>query len=426
MSWIWARPTCLQTVSSHKRKRLSELPPASGIWVEVASRLNSSFFEAGEGGLPPVWCWLCASIDSQSVFSLYSTKRLWSCRYTLCAPTGREHQGMWRGFHYPYWKDNTAASCVWQMCFFQSGVGWREVIWRCWPTVCTVQHLGKAKQSSCLWQGRMKAVQLGSSRRGSSAFCRVVEPRLPYKFFLSLPKCQIRFQDWNNSGYFPPLRRDLRVYFSMYTYPLTKGRYLEESLWWSLDLINMSGQWIKPKERTAREHKSFLPLPFSGRRPLPDSPGQPQPRHPGRRPLAVLGGLAALPAITCPHLQGLEHHRRAGVFQQGHSLVPTDPCQVDSVHIQEDVTCDKKGMVEKTLQMLLRCIPIDNKPNPEPRTCCLMEMLMASPNALPINAVCPCRGTPPSKPGVLLLRPICIPCAGSPSTAEWTCPAVCP
>jgi len=76
----------------------------------------------------------------------------------------------------------------------------------------------------------MKAVQLGSSRRGSSAFCRVVEPRLPYKFFLSLPKCQIRFQDWNNSGYFPPLRRDLRVYFSMYTYPLTKGRYLEESL----------------------------------------------------------------------------------------------------------------------------------------------------------------------------------------------------
>lgn len=96
-----------------------------------------------------------------------------------------------------------------------------------WPTVCTVQHLGKAKQSSCLWQGRMKAVQLGSSRRGSSAFCRVFEPRPPYKFFLSLPKCQIRFQDWNNSGYFPPLRGDLRVYFSMYTYPLTKGRYLE-------------------------------------------------------------------------------------------------------------------------------------------------------------------------------------------------------
>lgn len=144
----------------------------------------------------------------------------------------------------------------------------------------------------------------------------------------------------------------------MYTYPLTKGRYLEESLWRSLDLINMSGQWIKPKKRTAREHKSFLPLPFSERRPQPDSPGQPQPRHPGRRPLAVLGSLAALPAITCPHLQGLEHHWRAGVFQQGHSLVPADPCQVDPVHVQEDVTCDKKRWLKRPCWCCLDVSPL--------------------------------------------------------------------
>lgn len=80
-----------------------------------------------------------------------------------------------------------------------------------------------------------------------------------------------------------------------------------------------------------------------------DSPGQPQPHHPGRRPLAALSGLgewmaaALLLAITRPHLQGFEHHRGAGVFQQGNGIRPADPRQVDPVHVQEDVTCDETG-----------------------------------------------------------------------------------
>lgn len=92
-------------------------------------------------------------------------------------------------------------------------------------------------------------MQLESCRRGSSAFRGVAEPRpqfskllYPCKLFLSLPQCQICFQDWNNSGPFPPLQGDLHVYFSMYTYPFTKGRYLESTLRQSLDLIKMSVQ----------------------------------------------------------------------------------------------------------------------------------------------------------------------------------------
>lgn len=113
------------------------------------------------------------------------------------------------GFYFPYWNDNTAASCVWQMYFFQSGVGLKEVIRRYRPTAHTLQHLGKVKQFSWVWL-RRRAVQLESCGRGSSAFCRVVEPRpqfskllYPCKLFLSLFKCQICFQ-WNNSGSFPP------------------------------------------------------------------------------------------------------------------------------------------------------------------------------------------------------------------------------
>lgn len=200
------------------------------------------------------------------------------------------------GSYYPCWNDNTAASCVWQMDFFQAGVGLKEVIWRHWPTVRALQHLGKVKQFSWIWL-RRRAVQLECCRRGISAFCRVVEPRLqfskllyPCKIFLSLLKCQICLQDWNNSVSYPPSQGELHVYFAMYTYPFTKGRYLESSQWQSLDLIKMSVQWIKPKERIARKYKFSLPLPLSKRLQSVDLPWQPQPHNPGRWPLAALGG----------------------------------------------------------------------------------------------------------------------------------------
>lgn len=77
-----------------------------------------------------------------------------------------------------FWNDNTAASCAWQMDLFQVGVGLKEVIWRYWPTAWTLQHLGKVKQFSWIWLG--SAVQLECCRRGISAFCRVVEPRLQF------------------------------------------------------------------------------------------------------------------------------------------------------------------------------------------------------------------------------------------------------
>lgn len=243
------------------------------------------------------------------------------------------------------------------MHFFWLGVGLKEVIRRHWPIARTLQHLGKVKQFSWIWL-RRRAVRLESSRRGSSAFCRVVEPRprfnkllCPCKLFLSLPKYQICFQDWDNSGSFLPLQADLHVYFATYTCLFTKGRYLESSLWQSLDLIKMSVQWIKPKERIARKHKSFLPLPFSEKMRYGDLPWQPQPHHPGRWPVTALrGGLHGLRGwqvvlllltVAWSHLQGFELHRRVGVFQQGNGFTPADSCQVNTVHIQEDVTWDQ-------------------------------------------------------------------------------------
>lgn len=260
-------------------------------------------------------------------------------------------------FYYPYCNDNTAASCVWQTYFFQSGVGLKEVIQKYRPTACSLQRLGKVKQFSWIWL-RRRAVQFESCRKDSSAFRKVVNPQPqcskllpPSEPFLSLSKCQTCFQDWNNSGSFPPLQGDLHAYFSMCTYPFTTGRYLESSLWQSLDLIKMSVQWIKPKQRIARKYKTFLPLPSTKRMQSVDLPWQAQPHNPGRWPLAAfrghlhgLMGWQATPLLlgfAWSHLQGFEHHWWVGAFQQGDSLASADPRQVNPIHIQEDVTWDQ-------------------------------------------------------------------------------------